>query len=353
MSVAAPEVSPGLLRLVPNPAPARWDAYVNAHPEATGYHLWGWRDVVSRAFGHQTQYLAVEDEGRVVGVLPLVLFRSRVFGRFVVSMPFLNYGGVLADSEAAAWRLLEAAVEEARRAGASHLELRHTARRMFEELPSKSHKVGMRLALAETAERQWEAIDRKLRNQVRKADKSDLTVRRGGAELLDAFYDVFAWNMRDLGTPVYAKRFFAEVLAAFPRHTRVLTVALGNRPIAGSIVFRYRRIMEVPWASSLREFNHLSANVRLYWEMLQLAIDEGCTVFDFGRSTPNEGTYRFKEQWGAQPVPLVWEYWMADGQALPDLSPANPKYDAAISVWRKLPVGLTRWLGPQIVRNIP
>jgi FemAB-related protein (PEP-CTERM system-associated) len=352
MTVAAPD-EPALLRVVTACAQDRWDDYVSAHPEATGYHLWGWRQVMSRAFGRETRYLAVEDEDRLVGVLPLVLFRSRVFGRFVVSMPFLNYGGVLADSEAAARLLLEAGIEVTRRAGASHLELRHTARRLFEELPSKTHKVGMRLLLAATPEKQWDAIDRKLRNQVRKADKSDLTILRGGPELLDAFYEVFAWNMRDLGTPVYGKRFFAEVLAAFPAQTRVLCVKLRERPIAGSIVFRYRRMMEVPWASSLREFNPLCANVRLYWEMLQLAIEEGCTAFDFGRSTPNEGTYRFKEQWGATPVPLVWEYWMAEGRPLPDLSPKNPKYDAAISAWQKLPLGVTRWLGPHIVRNIP
>lgn len=352
MTVAVAD-APGLLRVTTDCAPDRWDSYVNAHPDATAYHLWRWREVISRAFRHEAIYLAVEDDGRIVGVLPLVRFKSRVFGRFVVSMPFLNYGGVLADSEAAARLLLEAAIEVTRQAGGSHLELRHTARRLFDELPSKTHKVAMRLSLAANPEKQWEAIDRKLRNQVRKADKSDLTILRGGPELLDAFYEVFARNMRDLGTPVYAKQFFAEVLSGFSEHARVLCVKLGHRPVAASIVFRYRHMMEVPWASSLREFNPLCANVRLYWEMLNLAIEDGCAVFDFGRSTRNEGTYRFKEQWGAVPLPLFWEYWMADGKPLPDLSPKNPKYEAAIATWQKLPVALTRRLGPHIVRNIP
>ena len=167
------------------------------------------------------------------------------------------------------------------------------------------------------------------------------------------FYQVFAHNMRDLGTPVYSKRFFEEVLRAFPDRARIVCVRYEGRTVAASVVFRHRATMEVPWASSLREFNHLSPNVRLYWEMLQLAIEEGCRTFDFGRSTPNEGTYNFKKQWGAEPVPLVWEYWTAPGAAVPDLSPKNAKYGAAISVWRKLPVGLTRLIGPPIVRNIP
>jgi FemAB-related protein (PEP-CTERM system-associated) len=248
--------------------------------------------------------------------------------------------------------LVAAAIEEARRAGARSVELRHTTR----QCPgwhAKEHKVAMRLPLRVTADEQWTVLDRKVRNQVRKAEKSGLTSRQGGPELLDAFYDIFARNMRDLGTPVYSRRFFEEVLRAFPEASRVFTVWKDDQPAAASIVYRWRGTMEVPWASSLREFNPLCANIALYWDMLRDAIAQGCTVFDFGRSTPNEGTYNFKKQWGAEPVPLVWEYWVAEGGAVPDLSPKNAKYRAAISLWQKLPVGLTRVIGPPIVRNIP
>lgn len=340
------------LRVVTDVTPERWDAYVAAHPEATGYHLAGWRTVIENAFGHQTRYLAVEREGQVAGVLPLVVFRSRLFGRFVVSLPFLNYGGIVADDEEGARALADAAVGEARRAGARSLELRHTVRRCPGWHP-KEHKVAMRLHLAETAEAQWNALDRKVRNQVRKSEKSGLTSRQGGPELLDAFYDIFARNMRDLGTPVYSPRFFEEVLRAFPATSRVFTVWKDEQPAAASIVCRWRGSMEVPWASSLREFNPLCANIALYWDMLRYAIDQGCGVFDFGRSTRDEGTYNFKKQWGAEPVPLVWEYWVAEGMAVPDLSPRNSRYQKAIALWQKLPVGLTRVIGPPIVRNIP
>jgi len=333
-------------------AAPRWDAYVESHPEATGYHLYGWRHVIERAFGHETCYLAAYEDGHIAGLLPLVVFRSRLFGRFLVSMPFLNYGGVLADDEEVARVLVEAAVAEARRYGARWVELRHT-RRLCPGLHAKEHKVAMRLRLEASPDAQWDALDRKVRNQVRKADKNGLTVVSGGRGLLGGFYDVFARNMRDLGTPVYGRGFFEEVLDVFPDRSRVFAVEHGGRVVAGAIVFRWRRTLEVPWASSLRAFNHLCANIRLYWEMIRHAVASGCWVFDFGRSTPDEGTFHFKKQWGAEPSPLVWEYWTADGVAVPDLSPKNARFRTAIAVWKRLPVPVTRMIGPAIVRNIP
>ncbi|MBA3884171.1 MAG: FemAB family PEP-CTERM system-associated protein [Acidobacteria bacterium] len=335
-----------------DPDPGRWNAYVSRHPEASAYHLYGWRNVIARAFGHETRYLTAEVATGVAGVLPLVVFRSRLFGRFVVSMPFLNYGGVLADSPKVEAALLEAAIAETTRAGGSHLELRHT-RQLFPQLQAKRHKVAMVMALQPSVEEQWNALDRKLRNQVRKAEKSCLRVVRGGAELLDDFYTVFARNMRDLGTPVYGARWFREVLAAFPDTTRLFVVYSGTRAVAASLVHWRGATMEVPWASALREFNPLCPNVLLYWDMVKFGIEQGFSHFDLGRSTPDEGTYHFKRQWAAEPVELVWEYWTPAGHPLPDLSPKNPKFDRAIAAWRRLPVRLTTLLGPRIVRNIP
>ena len=188
----------------------------HAHPDASGYHLSGWRRVFESAFGHETVYLAAREHGRIVGVLPLVVFRSRVFGRFAVSLPFVNYGGVLRRGRRGrAGAGGEGRRRSPRRGRLSHVELRHTARQL-PDLPARTHKVGMRLALGADAARAWDGLDRKVRNQVRKAEKSGLTWRRGGAELLDRFYAVFARNMRDLGTPVYSRRFFEQVLSTFP-----------------------------------------------------------------------------------------------------------------------------------------
>jgi FemAB-related protein (PEP-CTERM system-associated) len=289
----------------------------------------------------------------VCGVLPLVFFNSVMFGRFTVSVPFVNYGGVLADDEVAGRALLERAIEETRRARGTHLELRHCGEQMFPELAARKHKVAMELTLGNTAEEQWQALDRKLRNQVRKAEKSGLIAEEGGIELLPDFYQVFARNMRDLGTPVYGINFFKEVLSALPERSRVLCVRHEGRPVAASIVHWGGRRIEVPWASALREFNPLCPNVLLYWSMIQLAIGRRCTSFDFGRSTPNEGTFQFKKQWGAVARPLVWEYWMAPGRSMPDMNPANPKFDLAVRTWQRLPVAVATALGPHVVRNIP
>jgi FemAB-related protein (PEP-CTERM system-associated) len=211
----------------------------------------------------------------------------------------------------------------------------------------------MELSLASTSEQQWQELDRKLRNQVRKAEKSGLTAEEGGIELLSAFYDVFARNMRDLGTPVYGIGFFREVLSALPDRSRVLCVRHEGRAVAASIVHWRGRRIEVPWASALREFNPLCPNVLLYWTMIQSAIGRRCATFDFGRSTPNEGTFHFKKQWGAVARPLVWEYWTAPGHAMPDMSPANPTFGLAVRAWQRLPVPIATVLGPHIVRNIP
>ena len=211
----------------------------------------------------------------------------------------------------------------------------------------------MVLPLVDTPERQWERLDRKVRNQVRKGEKSDLAVQVGGAELADDFYDVFAHNMRDLGTPVYSRALFVDVLTTFRATSRAFVVRHQGRPVAASIVLWHQGGAEVPWASALRSANALSANVFLYWHMLKFCVEQGLGTFDFGRSTPNEGTFLFKKQWGAQPHGLVWEYWTPPGAPVPNLSPKNPKFDLAIRVWQRLPLPVASALGPHIVRSLP
>ncbi len=329
-----------------------WDTFVRAHPFSSGYHLWRWRRVFERAFGHDTVYLTARQDGAIVGVLPLVIFQSRLFGRFAVSLPFVNYGGVVATTDVAAQALVDRASALAVRWRLGHIELRHVARQ-FERLAVKEHKVAMILPLAQSRDAAWDAIDRKARNQVRKAEKSGLTASIGGRDRLAEFYDVFAQNMRDLGTPVYSRRFFEEVLEQNPEATRVIVVSKGQTPVAAGITYQYNDTIEVPWASSLQEHLALCPNNLLYWTILQDAVDRGLRYLDFGRSTPNEGTYRFKQQWGAEPHPMHWEYCLLNGSTMPDQSPKNAKFRYAIAAWQRLPVGMTRILGPYIVRSIP
>jgi FemAB-related protein (PEP-CTERM system-associated) len=333
-------------------AAADWDQFVAAEPTASGYHEWAWRGVFTRAFGHEAIYLSARSGGRIHGVLPLVLIDSWMFGRSLISLPFLNYGGVVAAGERAAAALLERAAAIAAERRCRHLELRHVQQR-FPQLPCKQHKVGMWLNLGTDVPAVWEGLDRKVRNQIRKAQKSGLTTAIGGVELLDEFYGVFARNMRDLGTPVYARVFFEDVLMTFPGRARIHVVRLGPRTVAAGITFQTRRTVEVPWASSLREHNALCPNHLLYWSVIEASIGRGGTLLDFGRSTPDEGTFKFKRQWGAEPVPLHWEYHLPGGGALPNTSPTNPKFSMAIALWKRLPLPVTTAIGPAIVRSIP
>lgn len=329
-----------------------WDAFVASQPHASAYHRAGWARLIGRAFGHEVRLLAACEGPAVRGVLPLVVMRSRLFGTHAVSLPFLNEGGVLAADDDAAEALLAAAGEVARGAGARYLELRHT-RRHYASLTERRHKVAMTLALQSTPEAQFQAVDRKVRNQVRKGEKSGLRLAAGGADLVPAFYEVFARNMRDLGTPVFGRALFDEVLRTFPDNSRVLCAYHGERPVAASIVHWRGDWMEVPWASAVREANALAANMFLYWHMIAFAIAQGCRRFEFGRCTPGEGTFHFKRQWGAEPSPLVWEYWTPGAPPVFSIDQKSGGYGRASRIWRQLPLPLANVMGPRIVRGIP
>ena len=330
-----------------------WDRFVLDSSAASGYHLTAWRHVIERSFGHRTVYLMVlDDHGEVHGVLPLVLLASRLFGRFLVSMPFFNYGGVVAGDVAVRGALLDAAVREARTLDASHVELRQM-HVLSVSWPYKEHKVSMRLSLPNHFQMLWKEFPSKLRSQIRRPQKEGMVSKVGGAELLDEFYGVFSRNMRDLGTPVYGKKFFASIFEAFPKETAICSVSLNGDAIAAGFVYTFRDVMEVPWASSDRRYDRMSPNMLLYSSVLEYACQQRCRTFDFGRSNVGSGTYRFKEQWGAKPVPLYWHYWMKNEGPLPELNPHNPRYHLAISLWQRLPLSVTQVLGPHIVKFLP
>lgn len=330
-----------------------WDQYVLNSAVTSGYHLSGWRQVIEEAFGHATCYVTVRDESEaVVGLVPLVFLASRGFGRFLVSLPFVNYGGMIADSPEG-FRLLEnEAVKQARALNAQHIELRHEAP-IQTAWVSTQRKVSMRLSLPPSYEELLKSFPSKLRSLVRRAQKEGMTARVGGVECLDEFYAVFSRCMRDLGTPVYAKSFFGKILEVFPKDAHICVVSHQETPVAAGFLYGFRSSLEIPWAASDKRFNKLSPNMLLYGKVLEYACEQGFQLFDFGRSSPDSGTYRFKEQWGAQPHQLYWYYWMKDGRDVPQLNPQNPKYALAIRLWQTLPVAVANFLGPHIVKHLP
>jgi FemAB-related protein (PEP-CTERM system-associated) len=340
------------LSVSPDVTRDEWTAYVEAHPEASAYHQWDWRHVFEAAFHHRSEYLAARRGSAIVGVLPLVAFDHAVFGRFMVSLPFVNYGGILADDQPIRNALLAEAARRASAYGMSHVELRHTTPQ-FVHLPVRAHKVSMTMELPDDPERAFQNLDRTVRNRIRRAEKAGLSVESGGADLLEDFYGVFAANMRDLGTPVYPKQWFAEILARFPETTRLTIVRIDRTAVAGALAIGYRRRLEVPSAASLKEFRTTSANTLLYWSIMRKAVVDGYRVFDFGRSSPGDGPFTFKQRWGALPGPMHWEYVLGSGHSLPDRSPKNAKFSLAIRAWQLLPLAVTNRMGPSIVRFLP
>ncbi len=312
-----------------------------------------WLGVLRNGLGHSVHAFEATRGGRTCGFLPLAYFSSLLFGRFLVSLPYLNTNGVMADDGEASDALVGEAVALADRLGVRHLELRHEAPHAHPALTARmTSKVHMRLALPASPEELWAGLGAKVRNQVRKGEKNGLEAHWGGAELLDEFYDIFCRNMRDLGTPVYGKELFLQTLKAFPGAAELCVVRHWNLPVAGALLLHGKGVTEVPSASCLREANGLCANMLMYSHLIKRAIARGQGVFDFGRCTEGGGTFRFKKQWGAEPEPAHWQYYLREGQA-GDMRPENPKYGRMIWLWQRLPVAVTRMIGPSIVRCIP
>lgn len=332
-------------------SPEAWDALVRRAPGGTHFHRWGWKGVLERALGHEGTYLAVAGPaGEPAGILPLVRVKSLLFGHYLVSMPFLNYGGPLGEPDAIR-ALAGEAVARATRERVKLLELRSRVELPL-DLPVSHRKITVVLDLPGDSKVLWDALAAKVRSQIRRPQKEGLTVRFG-PDQLDPFYRVFAEHMRDLGTPVQSRRLFTEILAAFPKDAWFAAVYLGSQAVAGGCGFRWGDEFEITWASSLRVHNRLAPNMLLYWGFLERCITEGVKVFNFGRCTPGSGTHKFKQQWGSRDEPLWWYQQGGDGGEASTPSPDEGAYAWGPRLWRHLPLFLANTLGPRIVRGIP
>lgn len=329
-----------------------WQRYITQHPHSTPYHHYSVRHLIENSFRQKTHYFIAEyDNGAVAGVLPLAQLNSTLFGNYAVSLPFFNYGGALADHTDIEQQLMTYAWRECSRLGIRHIEFRDIKPRPG--YAQKTGKVSMLLALPDSSEQLWNSIGSKVRAQIKKAERFNTEIKFGHLELLDDFYSVFSQNMRDLGTPVYHKRFFAKLLATPDLNAR-LVVCYNNSAAAGcALLTGHRDCLEIPFASTLRRYNAQNCNMLMYWKILCYAIQNRFDFFDFGRSTKEENTYKFKKQWGSKPQQLYWHYCLADDEQLPQLNPNNPKYRLAITLWQRLPVWVTQLIGPLIAKNLP
>ncbi|HMO17855.1 MAG TPA: FemAB family PEP-CTERM system-associated protein [Oligoflexia bacterium] len=356
----------------------RWQNFLSKVPGAHPANDWRWRSVLRKTFNHHPLYLIAEDEsGNIKGVLPLFLVKSLIFGSALISVPYLNGGGVVVSSDHSfekleiddVWRsLLEAATglikspdNSSNGVSARYIELRcrekldHlNALSNFEE---RSHKVAMILSLNLEPESLFSSFPPKLRSQIRKPTKEGCIAEsylgnEVSSQQINDFYSVFSQNMKSLGTPVYSKKLFWRTLNAFRDKSRLTIVRYKDEPIAAGITVGLNNVVEIPWASSLRKYSKIAPNMLLYWEIIKQSCQDGYSFFDFGRSSVGAGTFKFKEQWGSVPVPLYWYYQVFDGE-MPDISPQNNSFSLAVKIWKKLPLSLTKILGSYLTRSLP
>lgn len=296
--------------------------------------------------------LALDGSGQIIGGLPITVMRTRLFGHFAISQPYFNYGGPLTEYLNVFERLLTFAEKALTDMSLKYAEIRTLAQ--VQKRPSNCKKVSMLLPLTHSEALLRQSFGAKVRAQVNKANEFAPSVVFGGSELLNDFYHVLSTNMRDLGTPLYEKAWFESLIEALPEHTYLCVVYLAKRPVATGFLIQNNAVMEIPWASTLKKFNHMNINMWMYDQILAFAVTKGCSWFDFGRSTYNEGTYRFKKQWGARPIQHYWYTLGKDNDSAEGgLNPDNPKFKLAIAIWQHLPVWITRIIGPFVAKQLP
>lgn len=332
---------------------AEWDAFAATFGYAGLGQRSAWAAVLARSLGHEPYFLCVRSSGSITGLLPLVLVRSLIFGRFLVSLSYVNSSGVLSSCPESTRLLLDRAVQLADELQVRSLELRQEQPLIHPRLVQLPNaRVHMQLALPGDTDALMASFKSKLRSQVKKALSNGQTAAWGREDLLAEFYAVFSRNMRDLGTPAFPLSLFRELLAAFPAESELCVMRHDRRPVAAAVLLHGPGTTLVPSASALREFNSTNANMRLYWELLTRAIERGQSTFDFGRSSPDTGPYHFKAQWGAEPIAANWCCYLRQGQPS-DMQRGSEKFDRAVRLWKMLPLFAANRLGPWIVRGIP
>jgi FemAB-related protein (PEP-CTERM system-associated) len=372
---------------------SQWDSYVQNHPQGTFFHLIGWKNVIEKTFHHKSFYLLAESsEGgrtaaqqnrstaalinslthspinlstqcdptnpinstnQVVGVFPLFSVKSLLFCKSLVSLPFAAYGGVLADNSEITNQLLERAKEITRSKGLQYLELR-SRDEGIENLPAKELYIRFRREIFKDLDSNMKAIPRKSRRMVRVGEKEGLTHQFGQEELISDFYEIFARSYHRLGSPVFSIKLYKNLFEEFKEKTNILIVRTREgKPISSVLTFFYKDEVLPYYAGSLFEYRELAPNDYMYWQLMKYGCENGYKLFDFGRSKIDTGSSDFKRHWGFEPEPLPYQYYLNGIEEIPNISPANPKFQKKIEMWRKLPFWTTKIIGPRIVKYIP
>lgn len=333
---------------------ARIDTFVDEQPGATPFHHSRWSIATARGTGQRWHYLVAEDaHGTLRGVLPLTEVHSPLFGRALVSTGFGVDGGILADHGRAVAALAESAVALSHRLSCPTVELRGGAAPGDGWVADGHSYLGHVRSLAADDAAELLAIPRKQRAEVRKALDKDLSVTTGNHPAdRAAHYAVYAESVRNLGTPVFPARLFAEVLDAFGPDADILTVSHGAEPVASVLSLYWRGTVYPYWGGGTHAARALRANDLMYYALMGHARRRGCTAFDFGRSKTGTGAAAFKKNWGFDPQPLAYFKRAWDGVAMREVNPLSPKFRLQVAAWQRLPLGIANRIGPWIARGL-
>lgn len=327
-----------------------WDRYVMQAPRGTFFHRAGWKTVLETAFGHRTHYLYAALNGEVVGVLPLGEVKSLLFGHTLSSTPFCVYGGIVADSPEVANALRARACAIADDLRVDALELRNLEK-SDTGWPVKELYYTFRKAIEPDDEANLKAIPNRQRAMVRKGIAEGLECDWDAGT--DRLYRVYSESVRNLGTPVFGQRYLQLLREVFADDCSVLMISRGAEDVAGVMSFYFRDEV-IPYyggstaaARGIKGVNHF-----MYWELMRLSREQGCRLFDFGRSKEGTGPFSFKKNFGFEPQPLPYEYYLVKSRKMPDVNPLNPKYRLMIETWSRLPLPLANLVGPMLARSL-
>ncbi|MCB1789373.1 MAG: FemAB family PEP-CTERM system-associated protein [Gammaproteobacteria bacterium] len=327
-----------------------WDAYVVGHAHGSFFHRYGWKRLIENTYRYPGHYLLAERNGSLCGVLPLGEVKHLLFGHSLISVPFCVYGGVLADDDTIRGRLESEAMALAERLGVSHLETRNEHPMRDDWQRKDGLYVTFKREISDDHDANMNAIPRKQRAMVRKGIKAGLV-----GELDDGvehLYRAYSESVRNLGTPVFPKAHFRAIRDEFGEDVDVVTVRHEGEVVASVMNYYFRDQVLPFYGGGISAARNLAANDFMYWEVMRRAAERGCRVFDFGRSKVDTGSYSFKKHWGFEPEPLSYEYYLVKASEMPDLNPNNPKYRLFINAWKKLPVGVSRMIGPWLARGL-
>lgn len=328
---------------------SKWNEYVSNSGDATFFHLAEWKDVLEDSFGHDTYFLYAEKNGEIEGVLPLGHIQSRLFGNSLVSNPFCVYGGVSATSDAVRDALEARAVEISRKLTVDYLELRYKDDNE-NNWPTKNLHVTFSKEIDSDPEKNMQAIPRRQRRMVRKA--IEMGLRSSVDNDINNFYKSYSTSVRNLGTPVFSKKYFCILQDAFKEKCEIMSVYKGNQIISSVMSFYFKDQVIPYYGGGTLDARAYKANDFMYWELMRMAAERGIKTFDFGRSKKGVGSYSFKKNWGFEPKPLNYRYNLVNVDNVPDVNPLNPKYQLFIKIWKKLPLSIANTLGPYISKNL-